>query len=168
MYQKPSRGSWLCLYYLVLFVTSEGQTKNQSLLEIAKLRSDIQKISKEYGELKTRMESFNPFCQTLASNTCGPCHCRDDDHLTKKYYCDCQNLAPKRDCLEFYQNGIKVNGIYRIHQNNLRIIQVYCDQNTKDGGGWTVIQRRRDGSVNFYRTWDDYRAGFGQLQNDFW
>ena len=31
-----------------------------------------------------------------------------------------------------------------------------------------MIQRKRDGSVNFYRTWDDYRAGFGQLQNDFW
>ena len=166
---KSSQGSWLFLYYLVLFVTSDGQIKDQqSLMEIAKLKSDIQKISKEYNELKMRMESFNPFCQTVASNTCGPCNCRDGNHLKEKYYCDCQNLTPKRDCFEFYQYGMRVNGIYKIHQNNLRIIQVYCNQNTSDGGGWTVIQRRRDGSVNFYRTWEDYRVGFGQLQNDFW
>ena len=169
MSQKSSQGSWLCLYYLIIFATAKGKTKNEELsVDIAKLKSNIQNISKEYYELKLKMKDFNPYCQTLASNICGPCNCRDDDHLKKKYYCDCQNLTPKRDCLEFYQNGMKVNGIYKIHQNILKIIQVYCDQNTNDGGGWTVIQRRRDGSVNFYRTWEDYRAGFGQLQNEFW
>lgn len=88
------------------------------------------------------------------------------DYL-KNITCDCQNLQPKRDCLEFKQYGIKINGIYKVHQNIFKIIQVYCDQE-KDGGGWTVIQRRNDGSVNFYRNWESYKRGFGQLQNKFW
>ena len=42
-----------------------------------------------------------------------------------------------------------------------------CDTTT-DNGGWIVIQRRHDGEVDFYRTWDNYKNGFGTLDTEFW
>ncbi|KAK3727137.1 hypothetical protein RRG08_048235 [Elysia crispata] len=45
--------------------------------------------------------------------------------------------------------------------------QILCETQT-DGGGWTVIQRRAAGDVDFYRDWTTYRKGFGSLTVDFW
>ena len=44
---------------------------------------------------------------------------------------------------------------------------MFCDQTTA-GGGWTVFQKRLDGSVDFYRGWADFRYGFGNLNGEFW
>ena len=46
--------------------------------------------------------------------------------------------------------------------------RVYCDTSS-GGGGWTVIQRRRDRSINFTdRDWVEYEDGFGNLYGEFW
>ena len=42
----------------------------------------------------------------------------------------------------------------------------HCDMDT-EGGGWLVIQRRINGSVDFYRNWTDYVYGFGDLDGSF-
>ena len=107
------------------------------------------------------------YCKLQSDDICGPCLCKDDARLLKRYYCNCQNLQAKRDCFEHKRFGVKLNGVYKIHQNILKIIQVYCDQTT-DGGGWTVFQRRIDGSVDFFRDWEQQKQGFGNLQNEFW
>ena len=46
-------------------------------------------------------------------------------------------------------------------------VQGYCDTIT-DGGGWLVVQRRKDGSVDFNRFWWEYEMGFGSLTGEFW
>ncbi|XP_069138928.1 ryncolin-1-like [Argopecten irradians] len=37
-----------------------------------------------------------------------------------------------------------------------------------DDGPWIVIQRRTSGDDDFYRDWDDYKNGFGDLLGNFW
>ncbi|CAC5412320.1 Fibrinogen-like protein A,Ryncolin-4,Angiopoietin-related protein 7,Angiopoietin-related protein 1,Ficolin-3,Ficolin-1-B,Techylectin-5A,Ficolin-2,Ryncolin-1,Tenascin-R,Fibrinogen-like protein 1,Angiopoietin-1,Tenascin-X,Fibrinogen C domain-containing protein 1-A,Tenascin-N,Ryncolin-3,Tenascin,Fibroleukin,Fibrinogen C domain-containing protein 1,Fibrinogen gamma chain,Techylectin-like protein,Ryncolin-2,Angiopoietin-related protein 6,Techylectin-5B,Angiopoietin-related protein 2,Angiopoietin-2,Microfibril-a len=36
------------------------------------------------------------------------------------------------------------------------------------GFGWTVFQRRMDGTIDFYRGWSDYEVGIGNLKSEFW
>ena len=57
--------------------------------------------------------------------------------------------------------------MYRINPDGLGDFEVYCDHKTA-GGGWTVFQKRRDGSIDFFRAWDDYKRGFGSLNGEFW
>ena len=47
------------------------------------------------------------------------------------------------------------------------VAEGYCDAVT-DGGGWLVVQRRQDGSVDFNRGWVEYEEGFGSLTGEFW
>ena len=71
------------------------------------------------------------------------------------------------NCAEIYKSGARKDGVYTIQPDNLSAFDVFCDQTTA-GGGWTVFQKRLNGSVDFYLNWSDYKVGFGDLDGEFW
>lgn len=73
------------------------------------------------------------------------------------------------DCNDvFHLNRTNPSGIYTIYPSDPRFgIPVYCDADT-EGGPWTVILRRMDGSENFYRPWTQYVSGFGTIEKEYW
>ena len=70
------------------------------------------------------------------------------------------------DCQEAYVLGCRRSGVYTIDPGCGKPFSVWCDM--KNRGGWTVFQRRRDGSENFYRGWADYENGFGNVKGEHW
>ncbi|XP_050515266.1 microfibril-associated glycoprotein 4-like isoform X3 [Diabrotica virgifera virgifera] len=112
------------------------------------------------------LASFTPYfncnevCTTLVGLSKGP-YCpilKQTETMRTKF-------LPK-SCKEIFNKGITMTGIYEIRPKG-KTIQVLCDMET-EGGGWTVLQKRFDGSEEFYRDWRDYKFGFGTLQGEFW
>ncbi|KAJ8013672.1 hypothetical protein DPEC_G00032230 [Dallia pectoralis] len=74
------------------------------------------------------------------------------------------------DCNDIYRSGSGQNGVFTIYPAGpTSPVQVFCDMECGAYmGKWTVIQNRQDGSVNFYRKWDEYKKGFGSAAGEYW
>uniref|UniRef100_A0A8C0BYJ6 Angiopoietin like 4 n=1 Tax=Buteo japonicus TaxID=224669 RepID=A0A8C0BYJ6_9AVES len=70
------------------------------------------------------------------------------------------------DCHQLFLAGQQSSGVFQVQPVGSQPFKVYCDMTAE--GGWTVIQRRTDGSVDFDQLWDAYKNGFGDLHGDFW
>ncbi len=74
---------------------------------------------------------------------------------------------PSSSCKALYDHGYTTSsGKYNINPGT-GVITVFCDMSLQSGG-WTVIQRRVNGSVDFDESWKNYQIGFGNFDGNFW
>ncbi|XP_063218342.1 angiopoietin-related protein 2-like [Bacillus rossius redtenbacheri] len=72
------------------------------------------------------------------------------------------------DCLAVRELGHNRSGIYRVQPPGAsQPFFVSCDLEVA-GGGWTVLQQRSEGTVDFFHGWQDYKHGFGNIGGEFW
>uniref|UniRef100_A0A8C2PZZ9 Fibrinogen C-terminal domain-containing protein n=1 Tax=Cyprinus carpio TaxID=7962 RepID=A0A8C2PZZ9_CYPCA len=83
------------------------------------------------------------------------------------------------DCSDIHKSGQTLAGIYTIYPTwRMDGTNVTLDHQTHIStfmmnhifyiNPSQVIQRRMDGSVNFYRPWDQYKRGFGNVEVEYW
>lgn len=127
------------------------EVENVIETKISNLSRNVEKISDliyttqtEQRLLKQEMESLNSKADTLLNKIITNC----------------------ADILNIYPHTRGRDGVYNIIDIK-KAKAVYCDM-TIENGGWTVIQRRVNGSVDFYRNWTEYKNGFGFADHEYW
>ncbi|XP_001512278.3 fibrinogen gamma chain [Ornithorhynchus anatinus] len=120
--------------------------------------SDLQNIflsnSKKILYLKEKVVQLEAKCQEP---------CQDTVTISDKTGRDCQDIANK---------GVRESGLYFIKPLKAKQqFLVYCEIDSS-GNGWTVLQKRLDGSLDFKKNWIQYKEGFGHLSptgtTEFW
>ncbi|KAL0902540.1 hypothetical protein ABMA27_000384 [Loxostege sticticalis] len=112
-----------------------------------------------FGGAVDALNLINEFRRTLHEQKAKKCECKTGRFDRSERY--------PTDCHEIQMQGFNVSGIYKIKPDDMEPFYVLCDLTTA-GGGWTVFQNRFDGSQDFYKSWSDYKHGFGNLAGEFW
>ncbi|CAJ1052580.1 fibrinogen gamma chain [Xyrichtys novacula] len=120
-------------------------TQEQQIFELQNLISSNERRMAELKQLSVQLQQR---CQEP---------CKDSVEIQPITGTDCQDVANK---------GATTNGLYYIKPAQApEQFLVYCEIDNF-GRGFTVIQRRRDGSVDFHKDWIQYKNGFGYLSPD--
>ncbi|KAL4629465.1 angiopoietin-2-like isoform X2 [Arapaima gigas] len=133
---------------------------------------ELQALQAEKQQLQEFLVQQDHLASLLEAQLGGPTQKKRLLDLVKQ--CNQISVQPKeetqgfRDCAEIYKSGITESGVYSLRlANSTKTVKVFCDMQTR-GGGWTVLQRRQNGSVDFHRNWANYKAGFGDPSGEYW
>ncbi|XP_056001138.1 fibrinogen C domain-containing protein 1-like [Ostrea edulis] len=170
-----------CFPCIILGTLSKADVKTQRYMMKSSLddkMSNISLMAIHHSESLTQCSSmcgqlcacfgFNPQLKRCRIHqSCDPADMTINETGWRNFYPDVPYLH--KSCMEILQRDPSVigkDGVYSIYVNDEKT-KVYCDMTT-DGGGWTAIQKRQDNSTDFYRTWADYKKGFGDPSTNYW
>ncbi|KFB41113.1 AGAP011225-PA-like protein [Anopheles sinensis] len=150
---------------------SEGNTgkkleelKNQLISKMNRIQLQQMDVTRNFQETShTELMKLGEHKQILNMLT-NSIHNLNTNAETRSNILEDHLIAPIRSCRQVPRESGTY--LFRLWKKS-KPFEVFCEQNNF-GGGWTVIQHRCDGSVDFYRNWTEYRNGFGNVNGEFW
>uniref|UniRef100_A0A3P8YJ96 Fibrinogen C-terminal domain-containing protein n=1 Tax=Esox lucius TaxID=8010 RepID=A0A3P8YJ96_ESOLU len=146
----------------------------KELQGIQREKRQLQELLERQSRLVTLLQGSSSLNSTLLQRQQAVLTGTVQQLLAMVTHCNDISTQPKvesvifMDCAEIFRSGVTESGVYDIRPpNSTHAVKVFCDMQTR-GGGWTVIQHRRDGAVDFHRDWRDYKMGFGDPSGEYW
>ncbi|KAK5617985.1 hypothetical protein CRENBAI_023817 [Crenichthys baileyi] len=142
------------------------ETQNRRIDDLVeRIRLQQEKLDKQNMRIRTLQSQIQqsgqrPSPRSSSSSTEGPAQSGAEGQQRDS------PLEMATDCHELFLRGETTSGVYSLQPIDSEPFNVLCEM-TADGG-WTVIQRRQDGSVDFDQLWQAYEKGFGSLNGEFW
>ncbi|XP_019766309.1 microfibril-associated glycoprotein 4 [Dendroctonus ponderosae] len=116
--------------------------------DLDSIKQNLSSISQTSNEIKTQLEVGSAINAVFS----GP-----------------QSAAVPSSCLDIKKsNPTATSSVYLIQNKETKTpFYAYCNMEYQ-GGGWMAIQNRFTGEQDFYRDWQDYRVGFGNIAGEHW
>ncbi|KAA8589436.1 angiopoietin-related protein 4 [Etheostoma spectabile] len=154
--------------------SNNSENTRVSLIQrlVAAQNRRIDQLVEKMTQQQDKLEKQSLYLQTLQSKVAHKrvkSHRRRDEETAlmgepAEIIKDTSGLA--RDCHDLFVRGQRASGVYRIQPESSQPFNVLCQMTSE--GGWTVIQKRHDGSQDFNQLWESYKRGFGNLNGEFW
>uniref|UniRef100_A0A8W8J4Y6 Fibrinogen C-terminal domain-containing protein n=1 Tax=Magallana gigas TaxID=29159 RepID=A0A8W8J4Y6_MAGGI len=135
---------------VVLFSCCTGNQKNPNIQDLLEKFLKIKQTSWKHDNSFIKSAKIGVLSTYVLNGT-----------KNKRKYTDCSEI------LRSDPSKKKHDGVYTIYPDHVNKKEIFCDMTT-EGGGWTVIQKRIDGSTDFYRTWEEFKKGFGNSSRNYW
>ncbi|XP_076334639.1 techylectin-5B-like [Tachypleus tridentatus] len=166
------------LSILSFFVLTQADVRHQTACNtVGSLKGIVDSVTELVDLARNRISTLeDAFYTTTLERTFSPLINDKQNRSFQQSLCVTQTTEQKpplpEDCASIYKQQLnRTSGVYKIQPQFLnQSISVYCDMETS-GGGWTLIQRRGNFGKpfeNFYRSWVEYKNGFGNLTQEFW
>ncbi|XP_036047198.1 fibrinogen beta chain isoform X4 [Onychomys torridus] len=122
------------------------ETVNDNIpLNLRVLRSILENLRSKIQKLESDISAQMEYCRTPCTVSCNI------------------PVVSGKECEDIIRKGGETSEMYLIQPDiSSKPYRAYCDMETENGG-WTLIQNRQDGSVDFGRKWDPYKKGFGNI-----
>ncbi|XP_041086737.1 angiopoietin-related protein 4-like [Polyodon spathula] len=131
---------------------------------VERIKQQQDKLDKQNGRIRNlqsqleQRKAASPKLKTILR------HKVEETQNTSAEQADSSELPA--DCHMLFLRGQRLSGVYKIQPQASEPFQAYCEMTAE--GGWTMIQRRQDGAVDFDQLWQAYKNGFGTLNGEFW